>query len=149
MAKKPILKETGRGMAGRLSEYNESTKRRTFGRLLGYFLKFPGRTVISLLLAAYENLVDIAKPFILMLIIDKNLVPGRNDMREIVLFSLLYGVIVITGLFAAVTQQLVLTSLGQRIMHKLRTELFAHIQRLNMKFFDNNASGSTSAARRR
>jgi len=142
MAKKPILKETGRGMAGRLSEYNESTKRRTFGRLLGYFLKFPGRTVISLLLAAYENLVDIAKPFILMLIIDKNLVPGRNDMSEIVLFSLLYGIIVITGLFAAVTQQLVLTSLGQRIMHKLRTELFAHIQRLNMKFFDNNASGS-------
>ena len=142
MAKKPILKETGRVMAGRLSEYNESGTRHTFARLLGYFLKFPGRTILSLLMAAYENLVDIAKPFILMLIIDKNLVPGRNDMGEIVLLSILYGFIVVTGLVAAVTHQLVLTSLGQRIMHKLRTELFAHIQRLNMKFFDNNASGS-------
>lgn len=143
MAKRPILAENGApAMAGKLSEYNENKKRRTFARLLGYFFKFPGRTLLSLLMAAFENMVDVAKPLILMLIIDKNLIPGRNDMGEIVLFSIVYGLLCLSGAAASVTHRMTLTSLGQRIMHRLRTDLFAHIQRLNMKFFDNNASGS-------
>lgn len=127
--------------AGRLSEFSQGG-RHTLWRLLGYFFRYPFRALTALAMAGYENLVDIAKPLILMLIIDNNLVPGRNDMGQIVLLSLLYGLIVITGLVAAIVHTLILTDLGQRIMHRLRTELYAHIQRLNMSFFDQNASGS-------
>ena len=141
MRKKPILQEENLP-AGKLSEYREDKSRHTFRRLLSYFLKYPIQALGALLLAGYGNLVEIAKPYILMLIIDKNLAVGKNDMGQIVLCAVLYGVIIITGLLAAIAQSLVMTSLGQRIMHKLRTELFAHIQRQNMSFFDHNSSGS-------
>lgn len=128
--------------AGRMSEYEEKKGRHTFRRLLSYFKYYKFMTAASLFLAAYGNMVDLVKPLIFMYIIDNNLVPGRNDVHEIMLFALLYVAVVISGLVAGIVQTMTMSILGQRIMHRLRTGLFSHIQRLNLQFFDRNSSGS-------
>lgn len=132
----PLIQE------GRMAEYIQKKKRHTLGRLIIYFKYYPGMTAITILLAIISNLVVVAKPFILAKVIDDNLQTGLNDMNSIVQYALLYLALVITGVVTDYSQSLMLSSLGQRIMHKLRTNLFTHVQHFSMGFFDHNSSGS-------
>jgi ATP-binding cassette subfamily B multidrug efflux pump len=138
-------KSVGQGVnapAGRMSEYVTNKKRKTLRRLLVFFFHHKGLFFLSLLLAALVNLVQVAKPYILRMIIDYNLAIGLNDMSKIGLWAVIYLGVTLAGVTMDYSQALVLSSLGQRIMHTLRTRLFAHIQRMNMQFFDRNSSGS-------
>ena len=63
-------------------------------------------------------------------------------MRWIGVLALIYFGVILTGTVCDYLQIMTLGSLAQRIMHRLRTQLFAHIQSMNMSFFDKNSSGS-------
>ncbi len=138
---KPILQEAN-APAGRMSEYVAGRKRKTLRRLLSFFFYQKWLFLLSLALAALVNLVSVAKPYILRMIIDQNLAAGKNDLNEIAFWAVVYFGVVVAGVVMEYSQALVLSSLGQRIMHKLRTRLFSHIQSMNMQFFDRNSSGS-------
>ncbi len=126
---------------GRMSEYTKR-KRHTLWRLLKEFTHHPKLTVLVLVLALVSSLVSVIKPYILKLVIDDNLEKGLNDIVAIGRYASLYFLVVLTGAVADFAQRMTLTSIGQRIMHRMRTNLFAHIQRMNMSFFDANSSGS-------
>ncbi len=126
----------------KMSEYVGGKKRHTLLRLLKNFGAHKGLTAFALLLATCTNLVVIAKPYILKLIIDENLEIGLNDLASIGRLALLYFGVVTFGVVSEYLQTLTLSALGQRIMHRMRTSLFAHIQKMNMSFFDHNSSGS-------
>ncbi len=134
-ASRPIIE-------GRMSEYIHKKSRRTLLRLLQNFGHHPGLTGLAITLATLGGIVQISKPFILKLIIDENLSKGSGDLRSIGVYAILYLVVVIVGIFSDYFQAITLGTLGQRIMHRLRTGLFSHIQRMNMSFFDKNSSGS-------
>ncbi len=127
---------------GRMAEYVQKKKRHTLLRLVTYFKYYPWLTLVTLLLAAVSNFVVVAKPWILANIIDKNLKTGLNDMESIIRYALLYLAVILVGCGSDYLQSLMLSSLGQRIMHRLRTGLFSHIQHFSMGFFDRNSSGS-------
>lgn len=126
----------------KMSEYISKKKRHTLWRLLKNFGFYKGLTALALLLALCTNLVTVAKPYILKLVIDKNLEIGLNDLSEIGKLAIIYFLVVSVGAVTEYMQTLTLSVLGQRIMHRMRTNLFAHIQRMNMSFFDHNSSGS-------
>ena len=127
---------------GRMAEYTQRKKRHTLIRLLKYFRYHKGLTLLTILLATASSLVQVVKPYILKLVIDRNLEIGINDIAAIGRLALLYFAVVLLGSACDYAQSITLASLGQRIMHRMRTSLFAHIQRMNMSFFDNNSSGS-------
>jgi ATP-binding cassette subfamily B multidrug efflux pump len=127
---------------GRMAEYVNKKKRRTLLRLLKNFGYHKTLSLLALLFAGATSLVTIIKPYLLKLVIDENLKIGLRDIRKIGGIALIYFMVVFAGLACDYLQALTLGSLGQRIMHRLRTKLFSHIQSMNMKFFDSNSSGS-------
>ena len=125
---------------GRLSEY-EGKKSRTLWRLLSNVRFQIPLACLAGLLTILSSLVPVIKPYILKLVIDQNLETDFPNIDQIAWLSVLYFIVVIAGVLCDYFQQLTLAALGQRIMHRMRTNLFAHIQSMNMTFFDQNSSG--------
>lgn len=125
---------------GRISEY-EGKKRRTLWRLLSNIRYQIPLASLAALLTVLTSLVTVIKPYILKLVIDQNLETDFPNIREIAWLSVFYFAVVLAGVLCDYFQHLTLAALGQRIMHRMRTRLFAHIQSMNMSFFDQNSSG--------
>ena len=124
-----------------MSEYIQKRNRRTTLRLIKYFGASPKKSALSILLALIFNAATIIQPLVIMYIIDNYLAPGIYDTLAIVILAGAYLFIAITANITGYVQTQVLRSLAQEILHKIRTDLFGHIQTMNMKFFDNNSSG--------
>lgn len=125
----------------RMKEVIEKGKGSTVIRLLSCFGFHKGLTMISILLALIINLSVIINPYILKNLIDNNLAKGIYKIDSLMFYASFYFLMVVIGAVCSFYESIVLTNLGQKIMHKLRTQLFAHIQKLNMEFFNQNSSG--------
>lgn len=128
-------------MDGSMDEFVEKKKGSTVIRLLSYFRYHKALAMLAVLLAFLVNLASIAQPYILKTVIDNYLTKGIYDFKVFLYFGLIYLFTVIIGAAGNYSQTVVLTYLGQSIMHKIRTKLFSHIQNLGMRFFDKNSSG--------
>jgi len=65
----------------------------------------------------------------------------KPEIKEIVSLSLLYiGLIAVSAIFVY-TQRRLLQTAANRIVQKLRLDVFAHVHRLPVKYFDNLAAG--------
>ncbi len=64
-----------------------------------------------------------------------------SPVEGLALLASLYGFALVLGAFTLYQQGYLLLELGQRVMADLRGELFAHLQRLDLAFFDRNPVG--------
>lgn len=128
-------------MQNNMSEYIQKKKRGTTLRLIKYFGINPRKTFWALALAVVLNGAQIAQPLIPMVIIVNFLTPGIFDAPAIIGLAALFLIIAVIANGAGYLQTQVSRSLGQEILHKIRTDLFGHIQTMNMRFFDHNSSG--------
>lgn len=128
-------------MGGSMKEFVEKKKGSTVIRLLSYFRYHKGLTVLAVVLALLVNISTIAQPYILKTIIDNYLTKGIYDFKIFLFFGLFYLFTITIGAVGNYSQTIVLSFLGQSIIHKIRVELFSHIQQLGMCFFDRNSSG--------
>ncbi|MBN1298350.1 MAG: ABC transporter ATP-binding protein [Actinobacteria bacterium] len=93
-------------------------------------------TVFLLLLIAG---LELAGPYLIKIAIDEHLALGQADgfLRIVVIFAA-----VLAGLFIfRFFQQYLTEYLGQKIMYDLRMDIFKHIQKMEMSFFDKNPTG--------
>jgi ATP-binding cassette subfamily B protein len=83
--------------------------------------------------------VELVQPYLLKIAIDEHILKGDwpGLSRVAALFLLTLGALY--GLRAA--QSYVTHVTGQRVMHDLRRALFAHLQRMDARFFDKHAVG--------
>jgi ATP-binding cassette subfamily B multidrug efflux pump len=112
---------------------------RLMRRLLSYLLPY-WRSVLMALLAIVVNAVlQLAPPYLTKLAIDEHI--ANRDLEGLVTIAWLY-VAVLCGSFALEYVQTWLMQLtGQRIMYDLRMEIYAHLQRLDLRFYDRNPVG--------
>ena len=113
--------------------------RRLARRLLVYLT--PHRrhvgTAVALLLLA--SALQLAGPWLTKVAIDTYIQAG--DLGGLTRIGLLYLAVLVAG-FALQFGQVYLTQIiGQRVMHRMRTELFCHLQTLSLKFFDHHPVG--------
>jgi ATP-binding cassette subfamily B protein len=78
-------------------------------------------------------------PILTKRVID-NAIPAR-DTRLILISVTIFGVALLAQLACRYAETMLTTTLGQRIMHDLRTQIHAHLQRLPISFFDRNPVG--------
>ena len=103
-------------------------------RLLAYVRPYRGLVVAAVVLLLVESLVQLSGPLLTRQVIDVAIPAGDGGhvARAAALFAGALGV-----QFAAAYGETLLTSLlGQRVMRDLRRQLFAHLQRLPIAFFD-------------
>lgn len=114
-------------------------------RLLARFMRYvmPYRLSVAgiLLLLPLLALCRLAQPLILKHAIDRVIVPGRLDLLPGPA-ALFVAVLALEALLVWL-EVYGLQSIGQRVMHDLRTALFSHVLRLPTRWFDRTATGAT------
>ncbi|ANW99358.1 ABC transporter ATP-binding protein [Thermoclostridium stercorarium subsp. thermolacticum DSM 2910] len=116
-------------------------KKANVARLLSYFIPYIPHIVLAIIVAFAINATVIIKPRILQRVIDDYLVPEIYDKTAINRLGFVYFGLILLGAALNYSQSILLNYVGQNIMHRLRTELFNKIQRMNMSFFDHFSSG--------
>jgi ATP-binding cassette, subfamily B, multidrug efflux pump len=131
-------------------------------RLLRYLRPYRARAITSVLLVILSSLLEIAGPAIVAVAIDLYVKPlgtqpvglaarvgelltshgwALDALSGINLAAMVY-MFVLAGNFAVLYTQMVLMNLmGQYIMYDLRKQIFEHLQRLDVQYFDRNPVG--------
>jgi len=113
---------------------------RRVGRLFTPY-RWPLAIVTGTIVAS--SVVGMASPFLLRAVLDTAL-PSRNLTLLIWLVLGMVGVAALTAAFGVV-QTWIATSVGQRVMHRLRTDVFAHLQRQSIAFFTHTRTGEVQS----
>ena len=119
-----------------------------YRRVLRYYQPFWGKTIIGLFLSAVGIGLNLLKPWPFKIIVDDFLRPtpaARSDWHTWVpLLCLALVVIqVLWGIINWITNYL-FVKIGLQALLKLRTDLYAHLQRLSLKFHDARRSADSS-----
>jgi len=112
---------------------------RVLKRLGGYLKPYKMMLVLVLLSVILASLMQTAGPFIVKEAIDGQIQQGTtDDLGELVLLYVgtLLGVFILQFL-----QTMLVTYIGQRVMMDMRLELFQHVQKMSIAFFDRNPVG--------
>jgi ATP-binding cassette subfamily B protein len=108
-------------------------------RLLGYVAPYKLLVGASLALLLVEGVLQLAGPLLTQHVIDVAL-PHR-DGQAIVKASVLFVVALVAQFACAFGEAMLTNLLGQNVMRDLRMQIFAHLQRLSISFFDRNPAG--------
>lgn len=102
--------------------------RRTFGLII--------------LLALLAVIAELFQPYLVKIVIDEKLLTGVHGVQKVIGIGLLYLVLITITFICTYYQLNLLQQAGQSIVAALRNDLFRHITRQSMSFFDTHASGS-------
>jgi ATP-binding cassette subfamily B multidrug efflux pump len=112
----------------------------SLARLLPYARPFVWHFLGVIVLVLVFNASSVLQPYLVKIAIDRDLA-GRGDPAGLVFISVVYVCVVLAGLAANYLQMMLLQSAGQQIIRRIRIDLFAHIERQGMRYFDQNAIG--------
>jgi ATP-binding cassette, subfamily B, multidrug efflux pump len=121
---------------------------RLMRRLLGYMRPYKWRVILALTLTLAVTPLELAPPKLFQVSVDRYLVPASHQAitvatakHGLVLISLLYLLVLFFDFLAQYVQIRIMQRVGQQTMYDMRQEIFAHIQRLSMSYFDKNPVG--------
>ncbi|RLI36553.1 ABC transporter ATP-binding protein [Candidatus Bathyarchaeota archaeon] len=109
-------------------------------RLLRYILPYRRRLAIVLLAITVTSITGVLGPYILgKEVIAKYIATG--DIAGLQFIGLIYiGLILLSVLFDGV-RRYIIGLIGQDMLFKMRSEMFSHLQRLSLSFFERSKSG--------
>ncbi len=112
-------------------------------RILALFA--PHRLPIAIVVAiiVVSSTVALAQPFLVKAIIDDAL--PHSDIRLLVLAVAFMLVVTVVTALLGVAQTWISTRVGQQVMHRLRTDVFAHLQKQSMGFFTRTRGGEVQS----
>jgi len=117
-------------------------------RLLQYMKPYRWSVVVALGLVAVVTPLELAPPMLFRTAIDKYFTPAvQGAITEnaawsgVKWISLVFLGVLIFDFLAQYIQIRIMQRVGQETMYDMRTEIFSHVQRLPMSFFDRNPVG--------
>ncbi|MGW0761414.1 ABC transporter ATP-binding protein [Streptomyces sp. NPDC002814] len=118
-------------------------KPRQVRRILTLFRPYRGRLAVVGLLVGASSLVSVATPFFLKAILDTAIPQGRTGLLSLLALGMILSA-VLTSVFG-VLQTLISTTVGQRVMHDLRTAVYGRLQRMSLAFFTRTRTGEVQS----
>ncbi|MER7821123.1 ABC transporter ATP-binding protein [Streptomyces sp. NPDC096097] len=116
---------------------------RELRRIVGLFGPYRGRLAVVGLLVGASSLVGVASPFMLREILDVAIPQGRTGLLSLLALGMILTAVV-TSVFG-VLQTFISTTVGQRVMHDLRTAVYAQLQRMPLAFFTRTRTGEVQS----
>nr|WP_307872709.1 ABC transporter ATP-binding protein [Actinoplanes ovalisporus] len=112
-------------------------------RIGALFTDHRGALAVVVLTLVASSVVGMASPFLLREVIDRAL-PDQNVR---LLVWLVIGMVAVAAVTSAlgVVQTWISTTVGQRVMHRLRTDVFRHLQRQSIAFFTRTRTGEVQS----
>lgn len=121
----------------------EKEQPRQVRRILKLFRPYRGRLAVVGLLVGAASLVGVATPFLLKAILDVAIPEGRTGLLSLLALGMILSA-VLTSVFG-VLQTLISTTVGQRVMHDLRTSVYGRLQRMSLAFFTRTRTGEVQS----
>lgn len=112
-------------------------------RILRLFRPYRGRLAVVGLLVGASSLVGVATPFLLKAILDVAIPERRTGLLGLLALGMILSA-VLTSVFG-VLQTLISTTVGQRVMHDLRTAVYGRLQRMSLAFFTRTRTGEVQS----
>ncbi|MCQ4083315.1 ABC transporter ATP-binding protein/permease [Streptomyces sp. RB6PN25] len=112
-------------------------------RILRLFRPYSGRLSVVLVLVVASSLVTVASPFLLRATLDVAIPQGRTGLLSLLALGMI-ATAVVNSVFN-VLQTLISTTVGQRVMHDLRTAVYAQLQRMSLSFFTRTRTGEVQS----
>src|SRR5688572_6165390 len=133
-----------RSMSSPATIHEEDALSRTYDahlmrRLLQYVSPYKLLVAGALILLMIEGVLQLAGPILTQHVIDVAL-PHR-DGQAIMAASALFAAALFAQFFCEFGEAMLTNLLGQSVMRDLRMEIFTHLQRLSISFFDRNPAG--------
>jgi ATP-binding cassette subfamily B protein len=121
----------------------EQAKQVSLRRIARLFAPHRYSLAVVIAVIVVSSIVGLASPFLLREVIDVAL--PQRDVRLLV--WLVAGMVAVAAVTAAlgVVQTWISTRVGQQVMHRLRTDVFAHLQRLSLGFFTRTRTGEVQS----
>ncbi len=120
---------------------------RIMRRLLTYVRPYFHLTIFALIFLVLVSLVDLVGPALIGYGIDHYIAPKTQSLSEtergigLLGVALVYLFVLIAGLILRYLHVLLLSIIGQHIMFDMRSQMFDHLQRLSLAYFDHNPVG--------
>ena len=112
-------------------------------RILALFRPYRGRLGVVGLLVAASAVVSVVSPFLLRAVLDTAIPQGRTGLLTLLVLGMIAAAVV-NSIFN-VLQTLISTTVGQRVMHDLRTAVYTHLQRMSLAFFTRTRTGEVQS----
>jgi ATP-binding cassette subfamily B protein len=128
--------------------------RRLMRRLLGYMRPYRWLVGLSLLLLLAQSGLQVLGPLLTRTAVDRYLQPNPEQIpgflarylpvdayTGLVRIGLVYAIVLLCNFLSEFGYSVIMQYTGQRAMFDLRRELMAHLQSLDLSFFDRNPVG--------
>jgi ATP-binding cassette subfamily B protein len=112
---------------------------RLMRRLLTYLRPYKPQVALALAAIIAQSVLQLAPPYLTKIVIDDYIPAG--DLSGLGLIALAYLVTLLASFAFEYAQTWTLQMTGQRIMFDMRMQLYEHLQRLDVKFYDRNPVG--------
>jgi ATP-binding cassette subfamily B protein len=108
-------------------------------RLLWYLRPHKGAVAMAFLLIVMMAGLDLVGPYFTKLAIDEHIAQGNAEgLRNI---AALYAVVLLAAFAVRFAQVYLLQMTGQRVMRDMRMQIFGHLQKLHISYFDKHPVG--------
>lgn len=112
---------------------------RLVGRFLPYMRPYGWRVALALALLLATTALALAQPLLVQQAIDRDVAKGKTD--SLPLIAGLYVAVLILGFIFRYVQAVQMVVVAQKVMNDLRLQLFRHLQRMSIAFYDGNPVG--------
>lgn len=112
----------------------------TVGRIAGYARPYVRELVLFLALNSVSALIVVANPLLLKGIIDRGIVPGRQEV--VVWLAVAVAGLALVEAVLGLGQRWYSARIGEGLIYDLRSQVFAHVQRQPVAFFMRAQTGS-------
>lgn len=113
-------------------------------RLLLYIKPYWKLFALALLLLGASVIADLRRPYLITIAIDNYLTGALDNVtafKEISKLGLEYIGLILAGFVFNYFQIYVLSYIGQTVIYNIRQEVFSHLQKMSLSFFDKNPVG--------
>ena len=112
---------------------------RLMRRLFSYLMPYKAWILATLLIILVTSLIQVSGPILTQVGIDQFI--ATKDLGGLNQIALLYLGIVFAGFFLGYLQTYIMQLTGQKIMVDLRMQIFSHLQKLPLSFYDKSPVG--------
>jgi ATP-binding cassette subfamily B protein len=118
-------------------------KKNSIVRLLKFTIPYLNIVIIAAICVLLVNAAQLAKPYILKIVIDDFLINGKTEagLYSITAMGIFYMLAIVFGALLTFGQVNLMNYAGQQIISKLRKKVFTHIQYLPLSYLDKFSTG--------
>ena len=108
-------------------------------RLLRYLRPYKPQVALALAAIISASVLQLAQPYLMKLAIDRYI--ANRDLSGVDRIAAAYFFILIASFVLEYVQTWTLQMTGQRIMYDMRLQIYRHLQRIDLQFYDRNPVG--------